>query len=291
MIEYVETILIFAVIFGLAAMSFDLLLGYAGLTSLAQAAFMGLGAYSTAVLVTKMNWGFIPSMVVGIFIASTLGLIIGVAVLRLAGDYLLVGSVGFLFAIQSLLIGWERVTGGAPGIPGVSEPSIFGFVISGSTHFLILCLFIAALCYFFSLRLVNSPFGRCLKAMHDDEIATLSVGKNITAIKVSIFVISAGIAAVAGTLYAHFVTYVDPYHYGMHETFFLFCMVCIGGMRTLKGAFVGSLILTGIPEITRFLGLPSGAMGQVQEIIYGSVLIIIAFLRPQGLVGKTERRF
>ena len=289
MVEYIETVLVFTLIFGLAAMSFDLLLGYAGLISLAQASFMGLGAYCTAILVTKMGWGFFPSLVAGVVVASALGVIIGVAVLRLAGDYLLVGSVGFLFAVQAVFIGWESVTGGAPGLPGVTEPMILGFRVSTPGHYLVLCLVAAAICYFLSARLVSSPFGRCLKAMHDDEIATLSVGKNIVSLKLWVFVISASMAAVSGTLYAHFVTYVDPYHYSLHETFFLFCMVCIGGLRTLKGAFLGALLLTSIPEITRFLGLPSGIMGHVQEIIYGTALIAVAFIRPQGLLGKIRR--
>ena len=111
-------------------MSFDLLLGYAGLISLAQASFMGMGAYCTALLTTKLGWGFFPSLFAGIVVAAALGLIIGMAVLRLAGDYLLVASVGFLFAIQAVLIGWEDVTGGTVGVPGVPD------VVSIWTHHL-----------------------------------------------------------------------------------------------------------------------------------------------------------
>lgn len=288
LVEYIETVLVFTLIFGLGAMSFDLLLGYAGLISLAQASFMGMGAYCTALLTTKLGWGFFPSLLSGIMVAALLGLIVGIAVLRLAGDYLLVASVGFLFAIQAVLIGWEDVTGGTVGVPGVPGVTIFGLTISTPGEYLLLCAIISAICYFLCVHLVKSPFGRSLQAMHDDEIATLSVGKNIVIIKLSVFVISAGVAAVAGSLYAHFVSYVDPYHYSLHETFLMFCMVCLGGMRTLKGSYLGALILTGIPEITRFLGLPSGIMGHVQEIIYGAALIIVAFLRPQGLLGKKK---
>jgi ABC-type branched-subunit amino acid transport system permease subunit len=288
MTEYVETVLVFTLIFGLAAMSFDLLLGYAGLVSLAQASFMGLGAYCTAILATKMGWGFFPCLLAGILVAGFLGVLIGIAVLRLAGDYVLVGSVGFLFAIQAVFIGWESVTGGAAGLPGVNEPVIFGITVSSPADYLVLCAAVAAVCYLLSARLVKSPFGRCLRAMRDDEIATLSMGKNIVSLKLAVFVVSAGMAAIAGSLYAHFVTYVDPYHYSLQETFFLFCMVCIGGMATLRGAFLGALVLTGIPEITRFLGLPSGVMGHIEEILYGLALIVVAFLRPQGLLGKSR---
>jgi branched-chain amino acid transport system permease protein len=182
------------------------------------------------------------------------------------------------------------VTGGASGIPGVSEPVILGITISSAKDYLLLCAAAAAICYLLSARLVNSPFGRCLRAMRDDEIATLSMGKNIVFLKLAVFVISAGMAAIAGSLYAHFVTYVDPYHYSLHETFFLFCMVCIGGMGTLRGAFLGALVLTSIPEITRFLGLPSRIMGHVEEILYGLSLIVIAFFRPQGLLGGSREK-
>jgi len=288
MLEYVETVLVFVCIFGLGAMSFDLLLGYSGLASLAQASFVGLGAYSTALFTTKLGWGFFPSLFVGIGVAALLGFLIGVAVLHLAGDYLMVATVGFVFAVQAFLVGWDDVTRGPNGIPGVPPIEIGGFSFDTPGKYLLFSVIICFIFYFLSSRLVRSPYGRILQAMHDDEIATSSMGKNLVAIKLSIFVIAAGMAAVSGSLYAHFVSFVDPFHYSLHETFTLFIMVVLGGMRTLKGAYLGALILLGIPEIVRFMGLPTGIMGHVQEIIYGSILVIVAMFRPQGLLGKRK---
>ncbi len=288
MLEYIETVLVFVLIFGLGAMSFDLLLGYAGLISLAQASFVGLGAYSTALLTTKLGWGFFPSLFTGIVVAAALGFLIGVCVLHLAGDYLMVGTVGFLFTVQAVLVGWEGLTRGTVGVPGVPPIEIGGLSVTTPGGYLVVGVIICLIFYFLSSRLVKSPYGRVLQAMRDDEIATQSMGKNLVTIKLSIFVLAAGMAAVAGSLYAHFVSFVDPYHYSLHDTFFMFCMVCIGGMRTLKGPFLGALLLVGIPEIVRFMGLPSGIVGHVQEIIYGSALIIVAMFRPQGLLGKSK---
>jgi branched-chain amino acid transport system permease protein len=288
MLEYIETVLVFVCIFGLGAMAFDLLLGYAGLVSLAQASFVGMGAYSSALLTTKLGWGFFPSLLVGIGIAAVLGFLIGVAVLHLAGDYLMVATVGFVFAVQAFLVGWDSLTRGADGVPGVPHIEIAGFAFNTAGRFLVLSVIVCLIFYFLSSRLVKSPYGRIVQAMHSDEIATSAMGKNLVAIKLSIFVIAAGIAAVSGSLYAHFVTFVEPFHYSLHETFTLFIMVVLGGMRTLKGAYLGAVILLGIPEIVRFMGLPTGVMGHVQEIIYGSILVIIAMFRPQGLLGRKK---
>lgn len=288
MLEYVETVLVFVCIYGLAGMAFDLLLGYAGLASLAQASFVGLGAYSTALLTTKLGWGFFPSLFVGIGVAALLGFLIGVAVLRLSGDYLMVATVGFVFAIEALLVGWQGLTGGPNGVPGIPPITIGGFAFSTPGRFLLFSVLICIVFYFLSSRLVKSPYGRILQAMCNDEIATSSMGKNLVTVKLSIFVISSGMAAVSGSLYAHFITFVDPFHYSLHQTFFLFIIVVLGGMRTLIGAFLGALILLGIPEIVRFMGLPTGTMGHVSEIIYGSILVIVAMFRPQGLLGKRK---
>jgi branched-chain amino acid transport system permease protein len=288
MLEYLATVLTFVGIFGLAAMSFDLLLGYAGIISLAQASFVGLGAYSSALLTTRLGWGFLPSMLAGIVVATIFGMIIAVALLRLSGDYMMVGSVGFLFSIQAILVGWEDVTRGTVGVPGIPRAKIGSLVITGPFQYLAMVLAFCAIFYFLAWRLVKSPYGRTLQAMRDDEIATMAVGKNLLAIKVSVFIIAAAIAAVAGSLYAHFVRFVDPYHYSLHDTFALFCMVTLGGMATLKGPYLGALVLLGIPEIARFMGLPTGIMGHIQEIIYGLALILVARFRPQGLLGQTR---
>jgi branched-chain amino acid transport system permease protein len=287
MVDYLITVLTFVFIFGLAAMSFDLLLGYAGIISLAQASFVGIGAYSSALLTTRLGWSFLPALLAGMLLATVFGAIIAVALLRLAGDYMMVGSVGFLFTVQAMLVGWEDLTRGTVGVPGIPFATIFGFVIRSPGAYLAMVVLICAFFYVVARRLVASPYGRNLQAMRDDEIATVAVGKNLLAIKVSVFVIAAAMAAVSGSLYAHFVRFVDPYHYSLHDTFLLFCMVCLGGMTTLKGPYLGALVLLGIPEAARFLGLPTGIMGHIQDIIYGTALILVAFLRPEGLLGST----
>ena len=148
MLEYIETVLVFVCIFGLGAMAFDLLLGYAGLASLAQASFVGLGAYSSALLTTKLGWGFFPSLFVGIGLAAVLGFLIGVAVLHLAGDYLMVATVGFVFAIQAFFVGWDGLTRGADGVPGVPHIEIAGFAFNTAGRFLVLSVIVCLIFYF-----------------------------------------------------------------------------------------------------------------------------------------------
>jgi branched-chain amino acid transport system permease protein len=286
MVEYIGSILGFVLIFGLAAMAYDLLGHYGGVNWLAQASFVGVGAYTSAILTTTYHWEFLPAMFAAMIIAAAFGAILAIILARLTAEYMMVGSVGFVFAFQAFLVNYIPLTNGTLGILGVPSPQFFGFVVKGTYPFLIIAAIICCILYFLARRLSKSPFGRTLVAMRDDEIATTALGKNLLSVRVSVFIIASVMAAVAGCMYAQYVHYVDPYHYGLHDTFNLIVMCIVGGSMTLHGPFLGALIMTAIPEIFRFFGFPSALMAPFQNIFSGLVLILIAMFWPNGLMGK-----
>jgi branched-chain amino acid transport system permease protein len=135
-------------------------------------------------------------------------------------------------------------------------------------------------------RIVDSPFGRILKSIREDELASLSIGKDINKYKLIVFIIGAFFAGVSGSLYAHYITFIDPSSFTPMESVMVLLMVVFGGMGNMKGAFIGALVLVIFPEMLRFLGLPSSVAAPLRQMIYGLLLIILMIKRPQGIIGK-----
>lgn len=177
-------------------------------------------------------------------------------------------------------------TGGPLGLPGIPQPEIFGFVISTHIEFLILAGLLALFTYWFSNRIVKSPFGRVLKAVREDEVFSQAVGKNVASFKVQVFMVGAGLAAIAGVIYATYITYIDPTSFTIMESIFIISIVIIGGAGNLKGSVVGAVVLVALPELLRFIGLPNAIAANVRQILYGALLVIFMLWRPQGFIGE-----
>lgn len=188
--------------------------------------------------------------------------------------------------IFSVLNNWVSFTGGPMGLPGIPQPKIFGFTVSSHVEFLVLVGILAALTTWICRRIINSPFGRVLQAIREDEIFTAAFGKNIAAFKMKVFIISSGLAAIAGVLYATYISYIDPTSFTIMESIFIISIVIIGGAGSLWGPIIGSIVLVSLPEILRFIGLPNAAAANLRQIIYGALLVICMLWRPQGLMGK-----
>jgi branched-chain amino acid transport system permease protein len=163
---------------------------------------------------------------------------------------------------------------------------VFGFVIASHGRFLLLTSCLAFLTLLFSLRLTASPIGRVLQAIREDEILAQSLGKNVTHYKIMVFVVGASLAAMAGGLYASYVTFIDPTSLTIMESVLMLTMVIVGGAGNMWGAPVGAALLVLIPEVLRFLGLPQALAANIRQILYGGLLIIFMLLRPQGIMGK-----
>ena len=275
-------------IYSILALSLNLLIGYAGLFSVGHGAFYGVGAYAGAILATRVGLPFWIEIVAASAITGAVGYAIGRPILRLRDDNLALATFGFAVITFSVLNNWDDLTRGPLGIRGIPKPVFLSIHIDQLWSYAVLvavCVGITLLCIW---RLTSSPFGKVLEAIREDDIAALAVGKNTTHFKVAAFVISAAFAGLAGVLYAHYTTYIDPSSFEIGESFLIFSMVIFGGMGSNLGAMMGAAVLTMLPDLLRFAGLPGGIAAQMRDVIFGALIVIVINWRPQGLLGKVR---
>ncbi len=284
--EYLIHIAILISIYGILGLSLNLVVGFTGLLSVTQAAFYGIGAYVTAILLTSTGMNFFLAMLLGIVITAIISLAIGFVLSKFKDDYYALGSFGFNVIIYSIFLNWQSLTRGPLGIPGIPRPSLFGFTFSENIWFLVLSVVILGTIYFLCRFITTSSFGRVLKAIREDEEAISVFGYRTLWYKLAIFVISAGMAAVAGSLFASYITFIDPSSFTLTESIFILAVIILGGLANNKGAVLGAVCLILLPEILRFVGFPSDIAAQMRQVTYGVILILLMLYRPQGLVGE-----
>lgn len=284
--EYLLHILIISGIYIILTLSLNLILGYTGIPALGHIAFACVGAYTSSLL--ALNYGISPwiGLLIGACFASILGLVIGFPSMRLKGDYLALATFGFGVIVYSISKNWVDLTRGPMGLPGIPKFSVLGFELQPVWAYLILVMVFVFITTFIINRIVDSPFGRNLRSIREDEIASLSIGKNINKYKLIVFVVGAFFAGIAGSLYAHYITFIDPSSFTVMESIAVLLMVVFGGMGNIKGSFIGALILVIFPEMLRFLGMPSSIAAPLRQMIYGLLLIVLMLKRPQGVIGQ-----
>ncbi len=285
--DYVFHVLVMVTLFAILATSFNLLIGYSGLFALSHAAFFGVGAYTTAILATKLGLAFPVPLLIGMAVTALVGIAIALPALRISGDYLVIVSLALQIIVVAIMLNWTDLTGGTDGIRGIPRVELFGASLDTAPKFLPLAVVAAALCYLVSWRLGASPFGRALKAMRENEVAAQAVGKNIVAMKLSVFAIAAALASVAGSLYAHYVTFVSADSFTLDLTIYVLAMVILGGTGNLTGSLVGAALLTVLPELLKFLDLPPDIADKLRQMLYGAILIAMLRVRPQGLLPES----
>lgn len=285
--NYFFHILIIINIYIILTVSTNLLVGMTNLLSLGQAAFYGIGAYLSVFALQTLHLPLILAVVFVMIVTAAISLIIAYPSLRLKGDYFVLATLGFQLIVFTVLYNWESVTRGPYGISGISAPKFLGLLpVSGILPFLIFSSIMAGLVVFIFYKLVNSPFGRVLKGLRDDDLAVMSLGRNVTAHRIFIFVISSGFIAAAGMIYATYVTYIDPTSFNLNEAIFILCAVLIGGTGNVKGPVVGAIFVVVLPELLRFVGFPDSVAANMRQIIYGLTLIVLMRYRPQGIAGN-----
>jgi branched-chain amino acid transport system permease protein len=283
---YILHILIYFTIFSIAGMSLNLIVGYTGLFSITHASFYGIGAYTTALLLSKLGVNFFLSVTGGIILTILVSTLVGMVLSRFNDDYYAIASLGFNTIIFAILLNWQSLTRGGQGVFGVQRASIFGYRLISNSSYLVLSLIFFLITYLTCRFIVRSSFGRVLKTIREDEKAVEVFGYNITYYKLVIFVIGSLMASVAGSLYASYIGYVDPSVSGINESIFMFVTIIIGGLGSMRGPLYGSLTLILLPEALRFLGLPLLVAAKIQELLYGTILTLLMLYRPQGLVGE-----
>ncbi len=288
--EYLLHILVITGIYVILALSLNLIVGYTGLPALGHAAFSAMGAYTSSLFALQLGISPWIGLIAGAVLASLLGAVIAFPALRLKGDYLALATFGAGLIVYSVAKNWVALTRGPMGLPGIPGFSVFGFELSEIWAYLILVTLFVILTYFTIGRVVNSPFGRILRGIREDDIATQTMGKDINRHKVLVFVIGAFFAGIAGSLYAHYITFIDPSSFTVMESITILLMVVFGGMGSLAGSFVGAATLVIFPELLRFLGMPSSVAAPLRQMIYGLLLVILMLRRPQGILGKYRFR-
>jgi len=275
-------------IYSILAIGLNLMIGYTGIFSMSHAALMGVGAYTSALLSKKLGFPFIVSLICAIAMAALFSAIISIPSLRIAGDYFIVASMSLQIIIYEVFVTWIDVTNGPAGLAGIPRPSFFGYTIATPMAYMWFSVFMLALVVIAVHRVIHSPFGRVLRAMKEDPIAVQSLGESVVRAKVTSAILSSAIAGLAGSLYAHKVTFITPSTFDVHESITIAAMVILAGAGRVWGPIVGVLIIMAVPELLRFLEISGSHIGAIQKAIYGLILVLLMMFRPQGIFGKFQ---
>ena len=268
------------------AVSLNLVNGFTGQFSIGHAGFMAVGAYTSAMFTLKIgqplaaSWHFLPgpvaeglallmALVAGGLLAAVAGWIVGLPSLRLRGDYLAIVTLGFGEIIRVLILNIDAI-GAARGLPGIPQYSTFFWVFGTAVLVIVM-----------ARRIATSTHGRALFAIRDDEVAAEALGVDTTRYKVLAFVLGAFFAGVAGGLFAHFLSYLNPSSFTFLKSIEVIAMVVLGGMGSISGSVLAAILLTLLPEVLR-------PVKDFRLVIYSLMLIILMITRPQGLLGTRE---
>lgn len=284
--SYFVHILILVEIYVVLAASLNLLAGYVGLLSLCSAAFFGTGAYTASLLVIDRGWPWLAALGAAMLLAGLLAAVLGGIAMRFRGDFFAIASFSFQMILGSAMLNWVEVTQGPLGLAGIPPPSLFGWSPGSRTDYLLLYLAFAVLAFAVVLRLARSPYGRLLQAVREDEVLARSLGKDVLRARMSAFVCGAVITALAGGLYAPYVSYIDPGSFTVNESIFILAIVILGGAGNLWGSLLGAAFLVAAPELLRFLDVPPNVAANLRQILYGLLLAACMVWRPQGLFGR-----
>ena len=264
-------------IYVIVVLGLNLFIGYAGQISLGHAAFFAIGAYGSAIGTTTLGGPAWPVMIVVALAVAFIALAVGLPTLKLSGHYLAMATLGFNIVVYTILVQWDSVTGGPSGFAGIPYLSIGSVVFDNEIHFHYLVWSFALVALLLCLNLVRSGVGRGLAALAEDETAAAALGVDTRRAKVKVFILSAVLAALAGSLFAHGYAFVSPDSFNIFVSVDFVIMVVVGGMGSIWGTLFGTALITLLPEWIE-------AFESFKDIIHGLILVLILLFLPQGLV-------
>ena len=274
--SYYLNVLVFVGIYSLITIGLSLLMGYAGQISLGQAAFFGLGAYTSGVLTTKFGISPWLALLAAIFVTGGIACLIGAPALKLKGHYLAMATLAFGYIVFIVFNQASFLTGGPSGFGQIPRFRLGNLLLRSDVHYYYLVWILVIVVLLVSLNIIHSRVGRALRSIHGGELAANIMGVNTARYKIQVFVLSAVYASLAGSLYAHFITFLNPTPFGFHFSIVAVTMVVVGGMASVWGAMIGAALLTLLPEYLRIFH-------DYDILIYGSILLLIMIFLPQGL--------
>ena len=301
---YVSHLAVVLGIYLLLAYSLNLVTGFGGLIVFCHASFYGFGAYVYALarlhdgaagaqaeeLLWSARLGWLPAVAAAVAASTLFAGVVGWICLRFRGDRFIFATLGFQMIAFVVLYNWIEFGRGPFGLSGIPRPDLFGHVVREPWQYAVLvgaCLFVVLPLLF---RLYLSPFGQGLATMREDELAARAMGVDTNALALRAFAAAGGIAGGAGALYAGYATYIDPTAFSLRESIFVVTMLLLGGGGNVRGPFAGAAVMVFLPEVLRLAGLPDQIAANVREIVYGVLLIVLMYWRPQGLAGLTVVR-
>jgi branched-chain amino acid transport system permease protein len=291
MIAYLIDLATLISIFGIAATSLNLLIGYAGIFSVAHAMFFGIGAYVAAQVALTFSTDILVAASAAALVAAALSLCLALPALRVRGEYFVATSLGLQMMATTVFAEAHDFTGGAGGLTGIPPASILGFDLASPDAFLALALACLALTLLAVRTLMRGSFGRSLMAMRDSESAAEAFGKDVRVLKTLVVVIGCFFVGIAGALFAFHMAFVNVESFTLDQSVVLMAMVIIGGAGTLIGPLIGAVALLSLPAVLSFLPfIPSAEVGTVQQFIYGVLMTLLMIFRPSGLVGLSRGR-
>lgn len=270
-----------AAISAIAVLGLNYVFGYAGLISLAHAAFVGVAAYSVAILTTRHQWDPWLAALAAIVLTCASAYIVGRVLLRLKGHYLALATLGLNVSFTIVTSNWIELAGGTNGISGIPSLSLFGLALDSEQAFYWFALPVLVVLALGAVRVRHSHLGRCMMAVRDDELATAMTGIPITQVKVGAFTLGAGYAAVAGCLFAFHIRFVSPEDFNFSHSIIYLAMLVVGGEGSIVGAIMGAVGVTLLPEVLR-------GVGNAYLLVFGALVLLILVVLPRGLVSLAD---
>jgi branched-chain amino acid transport system permease protein len=278
-IEHYTDIMIFAGIYCLMTMGLSLLMGYAGQISIGHAAFYGIGAYTSAILTTRYGLNPWPCMLGGTIVTAVVAILVGAPSLKLRGHYLAMATLAFGIIVYIIFNEEAAWTGGPDGMTGIPGLSLFGFEFDSIVKYYYLVWTFVFAVFIFTANLIQSGVGRALRAIHVSEPAAAAMGVDISRFKILVFVYSAVLASLAGSLYAHYLNFINPSTFDLFFSIKLLIMIALGGMHSIWGAIIGAGLITFLSyEWLHYFE-------EYEVIVYGAILLVVTIFLPKGLVG------
>ena len=274
---YATNIAIIVMLYAMSAVGLSLLMGYTGQISLGQAGFYGLGAYGSAILTTRLGispWlGIVCATSAVIVLAYGLGWII----FRLHGHYLAVATLAFGLIVSVAFVELRGLTGGPDGLTDIPSLDFFGIMLSSDRSFYFVAFAACAFTVISAQNLVRSPVGLAIRGVADSEVAVVAAGINVSALKRSIFMLSAFYSSLSGSLYAHYIGYISPQPFDVEFSIYLVTIIAVGGFRSIPGVLFATILLTVMNE-------PLKQLGYYDVVVYGALLVLIIMYMPEGLL-------
>ena len=285
--EYLIHILIMLSIYFVLTSSAHLLIGMTNLITLSHAAFFGIGSYVTALVTSALGMSLLMSLITVFICNGLIAFVFSIPTIKLKDDYFVLVTLGFQSIVYAMIYNWENLTQGAQGYSGISGGKLLGLIeIVDTRLFLVISILISVFIGYLMYRMINSPFGRVLKSMREDDILLISQGKNPIKYKRWALVLSAAFCGVAGYEFATYTTYINPSSFNLNESIFILSAVLIGGIGNVKGSVLGAILIVVLPELFRFIPILSEYAAPLREISYAFMLLLVLYFMPKGLAGN-----